>query len=254
MGDTTDELLSLAAAITDEPEPRELDMLLATGEHQSATLMSMALHALGVPAISADRRPGRHRHRRHLRPGAHRRDRPRPDPRRDGRRQGRHRGRLPGPERDGARADGDHDPGSRRLRHDGGRPRRRPARRPLPDLHRREGHLHGRPAPGPRRAPALRHRLRGDAGAGPPGRPGDAGPGRRARLGQRRRHRGPQLVRGRPRHPDQGGPARGAAQQGAGHRPATGTSPRSPSSRSPTGPASPTRSSPRWPTAASSST
>ena len=30
MGDTTDELLSLAAAITDEPEPRELDMLLAT--------------------------------------------------------------------------------------------------------------------------------------------------------------------------------------------------------------------------------
>jgi aspartate kinase len=52
MGDTTDELLSLAAAITDQPEPRELDMLLATGEHQSATLMSMALHALGLPAIA----------------------------------------------------------------------------------------------------------------------------------------------------------------------------------------------------------
>ncbi len=52
MGDTTDELLALAAAITDEPDPRELDMLLATGEHQSATLVSMALHGLGVPAIS----------------------------------------------------------------------------------------------------------------------------------------------------------------------------------------------------------
>jgi aspartate kinase len=52
MGDTTDELLSLAAAITDEPDSRELDMLLATGEHQSATLVSMALHALGIPAIS----------------------------------------------------------------------------------------------------------------------------------------------------------------------------------------------------------
>src|ERR671924_983511 len=52
MGDTTDELLSLAGAITDEPDSRELDMLLATGEHQSATLVSMALHALGVPAIS----------------------------------------------------------------------------------------------------------------------------------------------------------------------------------------------------------
>src|SRR3954464_9653823 len=52
MGDTTDELLGLAAAVTDEPDPRELDVLLATGEHQSATLVSMALHALGVPAIS----------------------------------------------------------------------------------------------------------------------------------------------------------------------------------------------------------
>jgi aspartate kinase len=52
MGDTTDELLGLAAAITDTPDDRELDMLLATGEHQSATLVSMALHALGVPAIS----------------------------------------------------------------------------------------------------------------------------------------------------------------------------------------------------------
>jgi len=52
MGDTTDELLGLAAAITDEPDPRELDVLLATGEHQSATLLSMALHGLGVGAIS----------------------------------------------------------------------------------------------------------------------------------------------------------------------------------------------------------
>jgi aspartate kinase len=52
MGDATDELLSLAAAITEQPDERELDMLLATGEHQSATLVSMALHALGVKAIS----------------------------------------------------------------------------------------------------------------------------------------------------------------------------------------------------------
>ena len=52
MGDTTDELLALAEAITAEPDARELDMLLATGEHQSATLLSMALHALGVAAIS----------------------------------------------------------------------------------------------------------------------------------------------------------------------------------------------------------
>lgn len=52
MGDTTDELVALAAAVTDDPDPRELDMLLATGEHQSATLVSMALQSLGVAAIS----------------------------------------------------------------------------------------------------------------------------------------------------------------------------------------------------------
>jgi aspartate kinase len=52
MGDTTDELLALAHAITDDPDPRELDLLLGTGEHQSATLVSMALHALDVEAIS----------------------------------------------------------------------------------------------------------------------------------------------------------------------------------------------------------
>jgi aspartate kinase len=52
MGDTTDELLALAHAIADEPDPRELDVLLATGEHESATLLSMALHATGVKAIS----------------------------------------------------------------------------------------------------------------------------------------------------------------------------------------------------------
>src|SRR4029079_2109281 len=52
MGDTTHELLGLAAAITETPDERELDMLLATGEHQSATLVSMALHSLGVAAIS----------------------------------------------------------------------------------------------------------------------------------------------------------------------------------------------------------
>jgi aspartate kinase len=52
MGDATDELLALAVGITEEPDSRELDVLLATGEHQSATLVSMALHALGLPAIS----------------------------------------------------------------------------------------------------------------------------------------------------------------------------------------------------------
>ena len=43
MGDTTDHLLDLAASITDEPDAREMDLLLATGEHISGTLVAMAL-------------------------------------------------------------------------------------------------------------------------------------------------------------------------------------------------------------------
>src|SRR5687768_11554851 len=52
MGDTTDELIELASQITDHPEPREMDVLLSTGETVSSALMVMALHALGVDAIS----------------------------------------------------------------------------------------------------------------------------------------------------------------------------------------------------------
>ena len=49
-GDTTDELLE--RLITREPDPRELDAYLASGEQQSAALMTMALQELGIPAVS----------------------------------------------------------------------------------------------------------------------------------------------------------------------------------------------------------
>lgn len=52
MGDTTDRLIELAYQIAEEPEHRELDLLLSTGELVTSTLMSMALRTLGVPAIS----------------------------------------------------------------------------------------------------------------------------------------------------------------------------------------------------------
>ena len=52
MGDTTDELLSLARKISADPPRRELDMLLTCGECISMALMSMALQELQVPAIS----------------------------------------------------------------------------------------------------------------------------------------------------------------------------------------------------------
>ncbi|MBE9172828.1 aspartate kinase [Cyanobium sp. LEGE 06143] len=52
MGHTTDELSGLARAISSDPPQREMDMLLATGEQVSIALLSMALHAEGVPAVS----------------------------------------------------------------------------------------------------------------------------------------------------------------------------------------------------------
>lgn len=52
MGDTTDELINLMGEITDDPDPREVDMLLTTGEQVSIALLTMAIHSLGYPAIS----------------------------------------------------------------------------------------------------------------------------------------------------------------------------------------------------------
>src|SRR3954453_6626437 len=52
MGDTTDDLLDLAAKITDKPPAREMDMLLSTGEQVSVAVMAMAIHALGSKAVS----------------------------------------------------------------------------------------------------------------------------------------------------------------------------------------------------------
>jgi aspartate kinase len=52
MGRTTDGLVGLAQQITPTPEPREMDVLLATGEQVTIALLAMALHALGLTARS----------------------------------------------------------------------------------------------------------------------------------------------------------------------------------------------------------
>jgi aspartate kinase len=52
MGDTTDELLDLAAQITPLPPQRELDILLTAGERISMSLLAMAITNLGVKAKS----------------------------------------------------------------------------------------------------------------------------------------------------------------------------------------------------------
>ena len=48
----TNELIARAKAINDRPDTRELDMLLAIGEQETIALTAMALHAIGVPAVS----------------------------------------------------------------------------------------------------------------------------------------------------------------------------------------------------------
>ncbi len=52
MGDTTDELLDLAAEVTPIPAPRELDMLLTAGERISMALLAMTIKGMGVEALS----------------------------------------------------------------------------------------------------------------------------------------------------------------------------------------------------------
>ncbi|WP_055666802.1 aspartate kinase [Desnuesiella massiliensis] len=52
MGDATDDLINLAKAITDNPDKRELDALLSTGEMVSSSLLAMAIKALGYDAVS----------------------------------------------------------------------------------------------------------------------------------------------------------------------------------------------------------
>ena len=52
MGDTTDELVELSKKISHNPDPRELDMLLTTGEQTSASLLAMAIGDCGIKVKS----------------------------------------------------------------------------------------------------------------------------------------------------------------------------------------------------------
>ena len=52
MGDATDALLDLAAQVSNLPDPRELDLLLSTGERVTCALAAMVINDLGHEAIS----------------------------------------------------------------------------------------------------------------------------------------------------------------------------------------------------------
>lgn len=51
-GKTTDELIAMAEEVSDDPDPREMDMLLSTGERISCALCAMAIDDLGHRAVS----------------------------------------------------------------------------------------------------------------------------------------------------------------------------------------------------------
>lgn len=52
MGDTTDDLIELAKKVHAEPNDREMDMLMASGEQIAASILTMALHAEGAEAVA----------------------------------------------------------------------------------------------------------------------------------------------------------------------------------------------------------
>lgn len=52
MGHTTDELIKLARELNENPSKREMDMLMSTGEQVSISLLAIALHSVGIDAIS----------------------------------------------------------------------------------------------------------------------------------------------------------------------------------------------------------
>jgi aspartate kinase len=52
MGHTTDELIRLAAQVSSDPHPREMDMLLTAGERISMSLVTMVINDLGLEAAS----------------------------------------------------------------------------------------------------------------------------------------------------------------------------------------------------------
>ena len=135
MGDTTDELLDMAGALTAQPPAREMDILLSAGERISMALLAMAVGELGVPAraytgaqagVLTDSKYGRASIVGVL-------------PERIARAwRGRHRRGIPGHQR----GRGHHHPRPRRLGHDRCGAGRRPQRRRVRDLHRRRRPVH----------------------------------------------------------------------------------------------------------------
>ena len=198
MGDTTDDLIDLAQPDHDRtPTNARWTSSSRPARPSRCTLMAMALHTLGVDAVSLTgaqaglRTDSVHQRARILsiEPDRIRREvSPRPR---------RYRLRLPGHHR-GVRG---HDPRARHLRPHGSRPGRG-ARSPLRALHGRRRRVHRRPPRRAGRPAAPRDFLRRDAGAGQPRRQSHAAASRRDRVVLQRADLRRVQLQGDARHPD----------------------------------------------------
>ena len=152
MSGVTDNLIKLAKDIMPLPSEREMDVLLATGEQTTIALTAIALHSLGVPAVSlTGAQAGIVTDGVHTKAKIHNIT-PKKIHELLNAGQRRHRRRFSG--RDHRRPD--HHAGPRRFGFDGHRAGRRAQGRPVPDLHRRGRRLYRRPAHRARREEAAR--------------------------------------------------------------------------------------------------
>ncbi len=255
MSGTTNRLVEWCRDAAMLHDAREYDTVVASGEQVTSGLLAIALQAMGVtarswqgwqlPILTSDAHASarildidggelirRFKERKEVAviagfQGLHKRDRP------------------------------DHHAGPRRLRHLGGRHRRRHPRRPLRHLHRRRRRLHHRPARGAAGAAARQDRVRGDAGTGLPGRQGAAGALGRARHGAQGAHlRALELRPARGHRPPRDAAGNADMRRGGHHgssrsspaSPSARTKPRSRSAASRTSRGSPPAFSGRWPT------
>ena len=149
-GDTTDDLIAKAGEITHDPSQREMDMLLATGEQISISLLAMALGETGCPAISLTGwQAGFHTDRAYTRARIKNLDTERIESELS-----KNRVVVVAGFQGLNRYDDITSPGARRLRHQRRGHCGRAARGPVPDLHGRGRRLHRGPAPGAARAQA----------------------------------------------------------------------------------------------------
>ena len=172
MSGVTDGLIKLAKDIAPLPNEREMDMLLATGEQQTIALTAIALHTIGVPAVSmTGAQAGIVTDGVHTKAKIHNISPKQVHEHLDAG-QGCHRRRLSG--RNRCRTN--HDAGPRRFGFDGHCARRRAESRPLPDLHGRGRRLYHRSAHRADGEKIAGNFLRRNARTRQPRREGDAEP------------------------------------------------------------------------------